>query len=95
VDGSGRGGSVLGLVAPFELGRAELAERGVPPARVVEALQVVEDRHPSLGLGAEPLAVQQLAFQGGKEAPGDGVVIAVADRALGGDQAGLAAATTP
>jgi hypothetical protein len=48
---------VLGLVTPFVVGRAELAQGGVPPMRVVEAFQVVEDR-----VGGEPEAL--LANQG-------------------------------
>jgi hypothetical protein len=47
VDGSGLGGSVGGLVAPFVVGRAALAEGGVAAVGVVEALQVVEDGHPA------------------------------------------------
>src|SRR5918992_1506662 len=73
------GCSVSGLVAPFVVGGAELAEGGVPPARVVEALDEVEDGHAGLGMGAELLAVEQLALQGGKETLGHGVVVGVPD----------------
>src|SRR5215203_3730793 len=89
--GLARSGSrVAAGVPPLVVGGAEVAQGGVPPAGVVEALQVIEDRRAGLGAGGEPGPVQQLAFQGGEEALGDRVVIAVADRAHGGDQAGLA-----
>ena len=94
VDRSGLGRSVVGLVAPFVVGGAELAKGGVAPPWVVEAFQVVEDGHPCLGPGAEAVAVQQFAFQGGEEALGHGVVIAVTDRAHRGGDASLTAAPT-
>ena len=64
-------------MAPFVVGGAELAEGGVPAVGVVEAFQVVEDGYPGFGPGAEAVAVQQLAFQGGEEALGHGVVVGV------------------
>jgi len=45
-------------VAPFVVGRAELAQGRVAPAWVVEAFEVVEDGHPRLGPGAEAVAVE-------------------------------------
>jgi hypothetical protein len=44
------------------LDRAQVAQRGVPPTRVVEALDVLEDSHPH-ALSARPrVPVQELAF---------------------------------
>jgi hypothetical protein len=40
----------------------------VSPARVVEALDEVEDGHLGLRLGPESAAVQELALEGGEEA---------------------------
>jgi hypothetical protein len=62
----------------------------VAAARVVEAFEVVENRDAGLGAGWEALPVEQLAFQGDKEALGDRVVRAVPGPSHGGDQPGLA-----
>src|SRR5690606_27066068 len=79
-------------VKRFEAHRAEVAERRVAPARVVEALDVVEDGGPGLGRIAEGMPIEQLALERGEEALGERVVVAVADRAHGGLDAGFAAA---
>jgi hypothetical protein len=50
--------------------------------RVVEAFQVVEDGQAGLGAGPEPVPMEQLAFQGGEEALGEGVVTAPQGRSL-------------
>ena len=42
----GRLTSDLALPAPFKLCRREVPECGVPTVRVVEALEVIEDRRP-------------------------------------------------
>jgi hypothetical protein len=49
--------------------------------RVVPALDEVEDGHPGLGLGAEAVAVEQLALERREEALAQGIVVAVAYRA--------------
>jgi hypothetical protein len=79
-------------VAPFVVGRAELAQGRVAPAWVGEAFEVVEDGHPRLGPGAEAVLVEELAFQGGEEALGHGVIETVTDRAHRRGDAGLTTA---
>src|SRR5215207_414196 len=64
----------------LELRRGEKSERGVPAAAVVEDLDVLEDLGAQLGLGWPAAAVDELLLQGGEEALGDGVVVAVAAR---------------
>src|SRR5207253_5699958 len=66
---------------PLEVVGAEVAQGGVAAARVVEALDVIEDGHPRLRVGAPAGPVDQLALQRGEEALGQGVVERVADRA--------------
>ena len=61
----------------------------MPANPVGAAFEVVEGGGAGLGAGGEVGPVQQLALQGGEQALGDRVVIAVTDRAHGGDQAGL------
>jgi hypothetical protein len=51
------------------------------PARVVPALDEVEDRHPGLGLGGEATPIQELALEGGEEALTEGIVVGVASAA--------------
>jgi len=62
------------VVAVFELDRRQVAQRGVAPARVVEALDVLEDRVGQLGAGVPAAPVEQLGLQGREERLGDGVV---------------------
>lgn len=49
------------------------------PARIVPALDELEDGHTGLSLGLELAPVEQFTFQGGEEAFAHGVVIGVAD----------------
>ena len=79
-------------MAAFEVDRRDLAERGVPPARVVEALDEVEDGHLRLGLRLEAFAVEKLALERREEALAERVVVRVADRAHRGSDTGLPAA---
>lgn len=51
------------------------------PLAVVEDLGVLEYGRPGLGEGGEPALVDQLDFERGEEALGDGVVPAVAPAA--------------
>ena len=67
--------------AVFERHRADLTERRMASTAVVEALDVVEDREPRIGLGTERASVEQLTFEGGEEALAESVVVAIADRA--------------
>jgi len=64
----------------------------VPSARVVPAFDPVKDRRPGFGLGVEPSAVEQLTFEGGEEALGHRIVVAVAHRPHRGADADLLAA---
>ena len=50
-----------GGVAPFELIRGQVADRRMPPVRVVPALDPLEHRRVRLGLRRETRAVEQLA----------------------------------
>ena len=79
-------------MAAFEVDRRDLAERGVPPARVVEALDEVEDGHLRLGLRLEAFEVEKLALERREEALAERVVVRVADRAHRGSDADLPAA---
>jgi hypothetical protein len=56
---------------------------------VVEDLDEVQHGGPQRLAGWPVVAVEQLAFQGGEEALGDGVVERVTDGAHPGDQAGI------
>ena len=53
----------------------------MPAARVVPALDEVEEGKPRVGVGAEALTIEQLALEGRKEALEHGVVERVADTA--------------
>src|SRR5215831_7990853 len=61
--------------------RRLVPERRVAPARLVPALDVVEQRAACLGGRAEPLAIEQLALERREEAFAEGIVVGVADRA--------------
>ena len=63
---------------------AQVAQGGVPASGVVPALDELEDGHACLGLGVERLPLDQLALQGGEEALGHGVVVAIPGRPGGG-----------
>ena len=94
--------TIRGRCTPFALGddgmplfiadRRLVVQTGMPPVRVVPALNEVKDRHPGLGLGGEAAAVQELALEGGEEALAEGVVIGVTHAAHGRPDAGLTAA---
>ena len=58
---------------------------------IVPALDKVEDGDPRLDLGLETAAVEQLAFQGGKETLAHRVIETVANRPHRGAHAGVAA----
>ena len=64
----------------LELYGAGLAEGGVPPAAVVEAFDVLEDRVCELDTGVPAPPVQYLDLQASPEGFDDGVVVRVADR---------------
>ena len=54
-------------------------------------LDELEDGHPCFGMGAEPPAVEQLAFESGEEALAHGIVVAIPDRSGGRAHAGVPA----
>src|SRR2546425_1083676 len=62
----------------------------MPAARIVPAFDEVEDGKARLYLGAEPLAIEQLALEGREEALAQGVVVRVADAAHRRPDASLA-----
>jgi len=76
----------------LEVVGAQVAQGGVPTSGVVPALDELEDGHACLGLGLERLPFDQLALQGGEEAIGHGVVVAIPGRPGGGQHSHLAAA---
>ena len=66
----------------------------MPSARVVEAFDVLEDRHSGFGLRAKTSAIDELALEAGEKALAHGVVVRVTDGAARRPDANLAAATT-
>ena len=58
----------------------EIPERGMPPPRIVPALDDVKDLHLPLGLVAEAFPLQKFALRGGEERFAHRVVVRVADR---------------
>jgi hypothetical protein len=60
--------------------------------RVIPPLYELEDCHTRFALGFEAAAVEQFAFERGKEALAHDVIEAIANRAHRGSYAGLAAA---
>ncbi len=65
--GDGLGSECLSGWSPFECDRAEVADTGVAAARIVETVDVVEDRDPRVAVRAPAAAVNQLRLQGGEE----------------------------
>ena len=51
------------LVATLVVDWGEIAERGVAPARIVEALDELEDGNARFGLRLEPAPVEKLALE--------------------------------
>src|SRR5262249_8759077 len=84
-----RSGYFLDLVVSFVFGWAAVAEGAMQSGAVVPA-DVLDDRVPCGGLGRPGLQVEQLAFDGGEERFGQGVVPALAGAAVGQHGVGLA-----
>lgn len=63
----------------------------MPAARIVPALDEVEDGSARLHPGAEPLAIEQLALERGEEALAEGVIVRVAHAAHRRADAGVPA----
>src|SRR6266545_5556697 len=72
---------------PLVVAGGQVRQRGVAPARIVPTLDEVKDRPAGLGLGGEPLAIEQLALEGREEALAQRVVVGVAHRANRGADA--------
>ena len=77
---------------PLELRRHEVAQRRMPAAQVVEAIQKPEDFRGGLLARGAGGAAQRLAFLGGEQALRSGVVVAAADGSHRLQDAGLRAA---
>src|SRR5580693_8692537 len=69
----------------FEGERTFIAESRVTAGAVIEALDVGEDRGASFGAGRKLATVDEFVFQGAPEGLHNGVVVAVALSAHGGD----------
>src|SRR6266852_2038948 len=69
-----------------------MVEGGMAAMRIVPTLDEFEDGHARFYLGFEAAAVEQFAFERGKEALAHRVIEAIAERAHRGSHAGLAAA---
>src|SRR6266436_3277221 len=69
-----------------------IVEGGMAAMRIVPALDEFEDGHARFYLGFEAAAVEQFAFERGKETLAHRVIEAIADGAHRGSHAGLAAA---
>ena len=82
------------LIAPLEGHRGLLTEALVTTMGVIPSLDELEDGSARLVVVVEVRAVEQLAFEGGEEALGHGVVEAVPDRAHRRDHAPSPAAFT-
>src|SRR4051794_10721422 len=72
-------------------GRA-IPQGGVPPGGIVEAFDEAKAGHACLDLRGKTAALEQFAFEGGKEALAQGVIVGVPDRAHRGPDAGFLAA---
>ena len=92
VDGSGAGGLSVCLHLLFVANGRAIPQGGVPPGGIVKAFDEAEAGHACLDLRDEPAPFQQFAFEGGKEALAQGVVIGIADGSHGRPDAGLPAA---
>ena len=60
-------------------GRA-IPQGGVPSGRIVEAFDEAEAGHACLDLRGKAASLEQFAFEGGKEALAQGVIVSVPDR---------------
>src|SRR4051794_8010815 len=64
----------------------------MPPGGIVEAFDEAEAGHPCLDLRGKAAPLEQFAFEGGKKALAQGVIVSVPDRAHRGPHAGFLAA---
>ena len=69
----------LGCVQCFELGGGEHIQSGVPPAVVVEVIDVVGDSHAELFHGAPGAGVEQFGLHTSPERLDECIVIAISD----------------
>jgi hypothetical protein len=88
-----RGWRTVGLFAsPVRSKWARIPQGGVPPGEIVEAFDEAEAGHACLDLRGKAAPLEQFAFEGGKEALAQGVIVSVPDRAHRGPYAGFLAA---
>ena len=59
--------SIGGLAAPLEVGGGSVAEAGVAPVGVIPPFDGLEDGPARFGLGREPVAVEEVAFETAKK----------------------------
>src|SRR3954453_12911444 len=89
VDGSGGGGLSVCLHLLFVANGGAIPQGGVPPGGIVEAFDEAEAGHACLDLRSKAASLEQFAFEGGKEALAQGVIVSVPDRAHRGPYAGF------
>src|SRR3954453_5832454 len=92
VDGSGGGGLSVCLHLLFVANGRAIPQGGVPPGGIVEAFDEAEAGHARLDLRGKAVPLEQFAFEGGKEALAQGVIVSLPERAHRGPDAGLLAA---
>src|SRR5579872_4243842 len=77
---------------PLKVSGAEIAESRVTTVGIIEHFEELEDRRARLSLGAPLAGCDELTFEGGEEAFGQSVVVAVTRRAHRRNDARLMAA---
>src|SRR3954453_23152988 len=92
VDGSGGSGLSVCLHLLFVANGGAIPQGGVPPGGIVEAFDEAEAGHACLDLRGKAASLEQFAFEGGKEALAQGVIVSVPDRAHREPYAGFLAA---
>jgi hypothetical protein len=83
VDRTGLGDNGCDRNPPVILLWGDISQSRVSPLPIIEAFDKLKDRTARLVMSLEDLVVQLLALQGGKEAPSQGVIVAIAGRAHG------------
>src|SRR3954453_12399835 len=92
VDGSGGSGLSVCLHLLFVANGRAIPQGGGPPGGIVEAFDEAEAGHACLDLRGTAASLEQFAFEGGKEALAQGVIVSVPDRAHREPYAGFHAA---
>src|SRR5207245_3596699 len=76
---------------PLKFGGGEIAERGVPPMRVIKGLDVIEEREPRRFARRKRVPHQELRLERSEEGLGESVIVRVPDGAHRGRHARLPA----